>query len=78
MPEALLKLGLETALKDLCESVMTGHTHIEYQSFGIETTIPQQTQVTIYRIVQELLTNAIRHSGASSILLQCSQNEGIF
>jgi signal transduction histidine kinase len=78
MPEALLKLGLETALKDLCESLMNGHTRIEYQSFGIEKTIPQQTQVTIYRIVQELLTNAIRHSGASGILLQCSQNEGIF
>jgi signal transduction histidine kinase len=26
--------------------------------------------------VQELLTNAVKHSGASNILVQCSQNEG--
>lgn len=78
MPEALLKLGLETALKDLCDSVMTDQVRIDFQSFGIEKTIPQQTQVTIYRIVQELLTNAIRHGHASGILLQCSQNEGVF
>ena len=78
MPEALLKLGLETALKDLCESVMTDQVRVDFQSFGIEKTIPQPTQVTIYRIVQELLTNAIRHGHASSILLQCSQNEGVF
>lgn len=78
MPEALLKLGLEAALKDLCDSLMTDQVRIDFQSFGIEPTIPQQTQVTIYRIVQELLTNAIRHGHASGILLQCSQNEGMF
>ncbi|MDF2193246.1 ATP-binding protein [Paraflavitalea sp. CAU 1676] len=78
MPEALLKFGLETALRDLCESIMTESVRIDYQAFGIEKTMPQQTQVTIYRIVQELLSNAIRHAHASSILLQCSQNESVF
>jgi signal transduction histidine kinase len=29
-------------------------------------------------MVQELLTNAIRHSGASAILVQCSQNKNNF
>ena len=40
--------------------------------------MPQQTQITIYRIVQELLSNAIRHAQASNILLQCSQHETVF
>jgi signal transduction histidine kinase len=78
MPEALLKFGLETALKDLCESLMSTNTRIGFQSFGIEKDIPQQKQVTIYRIVQELLANAVRHSQASDILLQCSQNGDTF
>jgi two-component system NarL family sensor kinase len=78
MPEALLKFGLQTALGDLCESLMSEHTRVSFQSFGIEQTIPQQKQVTIYRIVQELLTNAIRHAHASDILLQCSQNHDTF
>lgn len=78
MPEALLKMGLEAALKDLCDSLMTDSIRIDFQSFGIERSMSQPTQVTIYRIVQELLSNAIRHAGASGILLQCSQHEGIF
>ena len=78
MPEALLKFGLDIALKDLCGSMMTEAVKIGYQSFGIESTIPQNTQVTIYRIVQELLTNATRHANASNILVQCSQNGDTF
>jgi signal transduction histidine kinase len=78
MPEALLKFGLETALKDLCESLMSENLRIEFQAFGIEASIPEQTQVTIYRIVQELLANAIRHANATNIVLQCSQNGNSF
>lgn len=78
MPEALLKLGLEAAMKDLCESLMTEQVRIGFQSLGVERSLAQQTQVTIYRIVQELLSNAIKHAQASEILLQCSQHEGIF
>lgn len=78
MPETLLKFGLETALRDLCESLMTETTRIDFQAFGIETTIPRQVQITIYRIVQELLANAIRHARATNIVLQCSQNKEAF
>lgn len=78
MPEALLKFGLETALKELCEALMTDTVHITFQSFGISGTIPKQTQVTIYRIVQEMLSNALRHANATAILLQCTQNDEAF
>lgn len=78
MPETLLKFGLETALRDLCESLMTDTTRIDFQAFGIEASIPRQVQITIYRIVQELLANAIRHAHATSIVVQCSQNKEAF
>ncbi|WP_295124038.1 sensor histidine kinase [uncultured Chitinophaga sp.] len=78
MPESLLKFGLETALKDLCESMMAGGTEIDFQAYNIEKDIPVSEQVTIYRIIQEALNNAIRHGHASSVLLQCSQNEHLF
>ena len=78
MPETLLKFGLETALKDLCESVMAEHMHIDFQSFGIEKDIPLEKQITIYRIVQEVLSNAVRHAQAGRIVLQCSQNGDTF
>ncbi len=75
MPESLLKFGINTGLKDLCELYRTPGTHIEYESFQIEEDIPQQVQLTIYRIIQELLSNAIKHSNASLVLVQCSQNQ---
>ena len=57
---------------------MSENLRIDFQAFGIESGIPEQTQVTIYRIVQELLANAIRHADANNIVLQCSQNKDSF
>ncbi|WP_344975131.1 tetratricopeptide repeat-containing sensor histidine kinase [Compostibacter hankyongensis] len=74
MPETLLKFGLETALKDLCEFYMKDGLHIDFQPFHINGSIPLPVQINIYRIVQEILSNAIRHSGATNIVLQCSQS----
>lgn len=78
MPETLLKFGLETALRDLCESI-AGPPAIIFQPLDIQPdNIPPKTQMTIYRIVQELLSNAIRHAKASHIVVQCSQHNGTF
>jgi two-component system NarL family sensor kinase len=74
MPETLLKFGLEIALKDLCESFMTNYTRIDFQTFGIEKSIPTSIQITVYRIIQEIMANALRHAKATNIVLQCSQN----
>lgn len=78
MPETLLKFGLETALKDLCEFYMREGLHIEFQHFNIHTSLPLSWQINIYRIIQEVLSNAIRHANATNIILQCSQNEPVF
>lgn len=74
VPETLLKFGLETALKDLCEFHMRDGLEISYESFGITKDISLNIQLNVYRIIQELISNAIRHAGATQILMQCSQN----
>ena len=78
MPESLLQFGLEAALKELCSGLQTPGLQVEFQSYGISRSIIPSEQAAIYRIVQELLSNAIRHASASVILVQCSQNEDIF
>ncbi|MBL7726648.1 MAG: hypothetical protein JNM68_03135 [Dinghuibacter sp.] len=78
MPESLLRAGLETALADLCDSFISGSITIERQFLHLGNDIPVARQTAIYRIVQELLTNAVRHAHASAILLQCSRNENVF
>ncbi|PWG81396.1 sensor histidine kinase [Pararcticibacter amylolyticus] len=78
LPETLLKFGLEVSLKDLTEFYMRDGLHIDFQTFYIQKDIALSVQLNIYRIVQELLSNAIRHAQAKNILLQCSQNDSVF
>jgi two-component system NarL family sensor kinase len=72
MPEILLKFGLDTALEDYCDRISeTGAIRVSYQSIAIDNLITDQTiQITIYRIIQELVNNIVRHAAASNILIQ--------
>ncbi len=78
MPESLLKLGLVAALKDLCFRFSNNKTIIEFQEFGIQNNISETKQITIYRIIQELVNNALKYAKATEILVNCSQNESTF
>jgi two-component system, NarL family, sensor kinase len=78
MPESLLKLGLNAALQDLCLRYSSSLITIEFHSLGIQETISESQQIAIYRIVQELINNAIKHASASNILVSCTQNESRF
>jgi len=78
MPESLLKFGLETALKDLCDFYMRDDLSISFQPFNIDEPLSLAAQINVYRIVQEVLSNAIKHSQAKHIILQCSRNGQVF
>jgi signal transduction histidine kinase len=78
MPESLMKLGLEHALRDLCVSHSTAETTIEFQYLIKKTTLPQHIKIMIFRIIQELLNNALKYAKASKILVSCSQNKDVF
>lgn len=76
MPEALVKFGLDTALKDFCNDInQTGALSITYQSIGLEgQEINQTTAITIYRIVQELINNTMKHAGAKAAIVQVTKS----
>lgn len=78
MPAILLRYGLETSLKALCESLMSKQLSIDLQCIDIQQNLPIKEQLFIYRIVQELLANAVKHANAQNIMLQCSQDNNIF
>jgi len=76
MPEILVKYGLDTALKEFCAEMDRGAVlHVNYQSVDMhQADIPQTTSVTIYRIIQELLNNTIKHANAKNVLVQLHQS----
>ena len=78
MPEALVKFGLDTALKDFCNDVnQSGVLQVSYQSIGLENEmIEQTTAITIYRIVQELINNTMKHAAAKMSVVQVTKSDG--
>jgi signal transduction histidine kinase len=77
MPEALVKFGLDTALKDFCNDINnSGALLVSYQSFGLANiTIDQTTAITLYRIVQELLNNTMKHASAKNAIVQVTKTD---
>ncbi|RYD82592.1 MAG: sensor histidine kinase [Sphingobacteriales bacterium] len=75
MPEALVKFGLDAALKDFCNDInQSGALKVSYQSIGMEKAeLDQTAAISVYRIIQELINNSIKHAAATSILVQLSR-----
>jgi signal transduction histidine kinase len=66
-PVVLETLGLAEAIGDLVTTVMlAAELQIEYHEI-YEHPLPKKDELNIYRIVQELLTNTLRHAGASRV-----------
>ena len=78
MPESLVKFGLDTALKDFCQDInQSGAIQTTYQSMGLENTIlDQTTSISVYRIVQELINNTLKHASAKMAIVQVFKTDG--
>ena len=75
MPEMLVKFGLDEALKEYCNAINGAKLMtIKYQSFGMESRIDGSAEIIIYRIVQEVLSNMVKHARASHIEVEAARN----
>lgn len=71
MPESLIKFGLTVALRDFCESInMMKALVVTFQTVGVERKLDLSQEIILYRIVQELMNNTLKHSGAQTALIQ--------
>ena len=77
MPESLFKFGLDTALNDYCSVIdNSGIVALNYQSFGLKNAdLEQSLTVSVYRIIQELVNNVVKHSRAQHALVQVTLDE---
>ena len=71
MPEMLTKFGLDEALKEYCNTINTTKLlNVKYQSLGMNERLDSSAEIIIYRIVQELLNNTMKHAGATESFVQ--------
>lgn len=73
----LNRFGLIKALTSLSSSVNgAGQLKLEIINFGFGTErLDYKVEINIYRIIQELLSNTLKHSGASEMTIQLVKSE---
>ena len=65
-PPQLDNLGLAAALRSHVQRLAsTGSLEIEFDSRGANAALPPEIEIVAFRVVQEALTNTMRHSGAA-------------
>jgi len=63
-PPALEVAGLNTVLQDLCREY-SNFSHLPISYYGQEINLPDVISISLYRFVQEALTNVVKHARAS-------------
>lgn len=75
MPESIIRMGLDGAIKEFLGAVNPEELRIVYQSYHIENGLGKQLDIATYRIVQELISNILKHARATEALVQIRKDE---
>jgi signal transduction histidine kinase len=72
-PVQFLGTSFNTSIAQLCDSMQRpGNGHISFSSMGEELSLSQLSFIYLYRIVQELIHNAFKHSAAWKVNVSVS------
>jgi two-component system, NarL family, sensor kinase len=75
-PTTINDFGLVASLKSYCSKLEGFYPiKINFQHFGNDIQLPKNIETVIYRIVQELVNNIIKHAEASEALVQINSHE---
>ncbi|MCL1672080.1 histidine kinase [Elizabethkingia ursingii] len=77
MPDLLVKYGLEVAIQEFASRISNSALDIHTEFINYSNSLPEEKQLIIYRIIQELVNNAIKHAEASEIIIQISQEDNV-
>jgi signal transduction histidine kinase len=71
MPDILLREGLAEATHYFCKNLQrSAKANIDFQLIGEMPKIASEYELMLYRIIQELLQNAVKYANANDILVQ--------
>ncbi len=71
MPRVLTQYGLLSAIADICEKMSGKDMKIEFKG-EFNQPIPQDIAIHLYRIIEEIIFNTIKHAKATRLKIQVS------
>ncbi len=75
MPDLIVKYGLKEALRDYASRMSQSKCQVECEFLQFESSLSTEQEISLYRIIQELVNNALKHADASTILIQLSAHK---
>lgn len=77
-PADLEKQGLNSAFRNLCDRISSaGEVKVTYEGAIEQLPLDYKIQVHLYRLINEIMNNVLKHSGASSIFLRTDLTNNI-
>lgn len=71
MPDLLFQFGLLVAVEDLCKKVNdAGKLRITFRHYNFKRKLKKDFELEVFRIVQELINNTIKHAQAAHLEIQ--------
>ncbi len=78
MPNALLKSGLAFAVKEFLDKIDKDMIKINLETIGLSQRLDEQTETVLYRVIQETVSNVIKHAEANKLdIVLIKDEEGI-
>ena len=75
MRGVITQFGLERALEDLRSSIEApGTLQVELSTFGLEGRLEPKLEIAVYRMVQEMMSNVLKHARADHITIQITRS----
>ncbi len=76
MPRTLMDYGLIGAIEDLLQnSFKFSDIQYDFEHHNVDQRFEERVEISLYRVLQELINNVIKHSGASEVSVQLLKNK---
>ncbi|MCD6020155.1 MAG: Signal transduction histidine-protein kinase/phosphatase DegS [Bacteroidetes bacterium] len=76
MPNTLIKLGLGSAVREFITKLGNAPTlKVDLEIVGLDNRLDNQVETVLYRVIQEIINNIIKHANASHISMQLIRHD---
>ncbi|HYV92324.1 MAG TPA: sensor histidine kinase [Chitinophagales bacterium] len=74
----LMKFGVVSAIRDLSDTIQSsGKMKVGFYPHGMDERLDHRTEISIYRITQELISNILKHAQASEINIHLTRQDRV-